>query len=85
MIPEVRVLWQHEFSTTAASRAALDAGSGPSFDTSTAAPGRDSVFAGAGVSTQIGDRWNASVYYNADFGRQDLTSHSISASLGWTF
>ena len=86
LIPEVRVLWQHEFLNNSRTiGAALDASSGPSFATATAEPGRDSVFAGAGVSTQIGDRWNASVYYNADFGRQDLTSHSISAALGWAF
>ncbi len=86
LVPEIRVLWQHEFLNNSRQiDAALDAGSGPSFDTATAEPGRDSVFAGAGVSLQLGDRWNASVYYNADLGRQDLTSHSISASLGWRF
>ncbi len=86
LIPEVRVLWQHEFlNNSRVLGATLDGGSGHDFDTSTSEPGRDSVFAGAGVSTQLGDRWNASVYYNVDFGRQDLTSHSVSASFGWTF
>ncbi len=86
LVPEIRVLWQHEFLNNSRNiGATLDAGSGPSFETATAEPGRDSVFAGAGVTAQFGDHWNASVYYNADFGRQDLTSHAVSASVGWKF
>ncbi len=86
LIPEIRLLWQHEFLNNSRNiGSALDAGSGPSFDTATADPGRDGVFAGAGVTAQLGDRWNTSVYYNADFGRQDLTSHTVSASLGIQF
>jgi len=86
IIPEGRLFWQHEYlngpSTIGAS---LDGGSGPGFDFQTSAPGRDSVFAGVGVSANFGDRWNTSVYYNADFGRQDYISHMISTSLSWKF
>jgi len=86
IIPEGRLFWQHEYlngpSTIGAS---LDGGNGPGFDFQTSAPGRDSVFAGVGVSANFGDRWNTAFYYNADFGRQDYISHMISTSLSWKF
>ena len=86
IIPEVRMLWQHEFLNDPRNiSSALDGGAGPTFGYETAAPGRDSVFAGAGVSAQFGDRWNAFFYYNADFGRQDYIGHMISGGLGWSF
>ncbi len=86
IIPEVRMLWQHEFLNNPRNiGAALDGGNGPAFGYETSAPARDSVFAGAGVSAQFGDRWNAYFYYNADFGRQDFVSNMISGGLGWKF
>src|SRR3990167_1471581 len=86
LIPEIRVLWQHEFlNNPRAIASTLDGGSGPSFDYATASPDRDSVFAGAGVSAQFGDRWNAFVFYNADFGRQDFLSHMVSTGINWKF
>jgi outer membrane autotransporter protein len=85
-IPEVRMFWQHEFLNNPRNIASsLDGGSGPGFGYETSAPARDSVFAGAGISARFGDRWNAYVYYNADFGRQDYLSHIISAGLGFKF
>lgn len=86
IIPEVRMLWQHEFLNNARTiGASLDGGSGPGFDYVTSAPGRDSVFAGAGVSAQLGERWNTYFFYNADFGRNDFVVHTISAGLGLKF
>jgi len=86
LIPEVRMIWQHEFLNDSRTiGASLDGGSGASFDYLTAAPGRDNVYAGAGVTAQIGRNWNANLFYNADFGRQDFTSHMISGGLGWEF
>ncbi len=85
-IPEVRMFWQHEFLNNPRNIASsLDGGSGPGFGYETSAPARDSVFAGAGISARFGDRWDAYVYYNADFGRQDYLSHIVSAGLGWKF
>jgi len=85
-IPEVRMFWQHEFLNNPRNIASsLDGGSGPGFGYETSAPARDSVFAGAGISARFGDRWDAYVYYNADFGRQDYLSHIISAGLGFKF
>lgn len=86
IIPEARLLWQHEFLNNPRSLgASLNGGAGPGFDYTTSAPGRDSVFAGTGVTAQIGERWNTYFYYNADFGRQDYIGHTISAGLGLSF
>lgn len=86
LIPEVRMFWQHEFLNNPRNiSSALDGGSGPAFGYETSAPARDSVFAGAGVSAQFGERWNGFLYYNIDFGRQDYLGNSVSAGLNWKF
>ncbi|TSA34114.1 MAG: hypothetical protein D4R65_06725 [Verrucomicrobiaceae bacterium] len=86
LIPEGRLFWQHEFMENPRNiSSSLDGGGGPSFDYTTSAPDRDAVFAGAGISAQFGPNWNAYVYYNADFGRQDYISHSISTGLNFKF
>lgn len=86
IIPEVRMFWQHEYLNGPRNIAsALDGGAGPSFGYETAAPGRDSVFAGAGASANFGPNWNAYFYYNADFGRQDYVGQMISGGLNWKF
>ena len=64
---------------------ALDGGNGPSFDYETSAPYRKSVFGGVGVSAKFGDRWNASVFYNVNFGAEGYTNNIISTSLGLSF
>jgi fibronectin-binding autotransporter adhesin len=86
LIPEVRMFWQHEFLNNPRNiNSALDGGSGPTFGYETSAPARDSVFAGAGVSAQFGERWNAFLYWNVDFGRQDYFGNSVSGGLNWKF
>jgi outer membrane autotransporter protein len=86
LIPEVRMFWQHEFLNNPRNiSSALDGGSGPTFGYETIAPARDSVFAGAGVSAQFGERWNAFLYWNVDFGRQSYFGNSISGGLNWKF
>jgi outer membrane autotransporter protein len=86
VIPSVSMLWQHEFMQDSRNiGASLDGGSGPSFEYSTAVPGRDSVYAGAGVTIQVSDRWNFNANYNADFGRPDFISNMISGGLNFSF
>lgn len=86
LIPEARIFWQHEFlDNPRGIGAALDGGAGPSFSFQTSTPDRDSVFTGAGISAQFGEKWNSFLFYNADFGRTDYVSHAISAGLGLTF
>lgn len=86
IIPEGRLFWQHEFLENPQNiGASLDGGSGASFDYSTSAPDRDSAWAGAGISAQFGETWNANFYYNANFGREDFVSHMISGGVGFNF
>ena len=80
------MFWQHEFLQNPTSfNSRLEGGSGPSFDTSTAAPNRDSLFAGTGVSVRIGERWNTNIFYNANLGQQDNISHMVSVGAGVKF
>ena len=54
-------------------------------DFETGDPYRNSVFAGAGVTAQFGDRWSGSVFYNVNFGAEGYTNNIISTSLGFSF
>lgn len=86
LIPEVRMFWQHEYLENSRNiGASLNGGDGADFGYQTSNPDRDSVFAGAGVSAQFGDRWSAFCFYNADFGRQDYLAHMITVGAGWKF
>ena len=86
LIPEVRMFWQHEFLNNARNiNASLDGGNGSAFDFETGDPYRNSVFAGAGVTAQFGERWNASLFYNVNFGSQTYQSNMISAGLNFSF
>lgn len=86
LIPELRMFWQHEFLENSRNiDASLDSGNIAGFGFDTSVPERDSVFAGAGVSAQFGPDWNASCYYNVDFGRQNYIAQMISVGLEWKF
>jgi autotransporter-associated beta strand protein len=86
LIPEVRAFWMHEFLNNSRNiSSALDGGNGASFDYETEASYRNSVFGGVGVSAKVGDRWNASVFYNVNFGSENYTNNIISTSLGFSF
>ncbi len=86
LIPEARMLWMHEFMNNPRTiTSALDGGSGASFGYETSEPYRNSVFAGAGVTAQIGQDWSASVFYNVNFGAQTYLENAISASLNFAF
>ena len=86
LIPEVRMFWQHEFLNNARNiNASLDGGNGAAFDFETGDPYRDSVFAGAGITAQFGERWNASLFYNVNFGSQTYQSNMVSAGLNFSF
>jgi len=86
LIPEVRMFWQHEFLNNPRTiSSSLDGGAGPGFGYETSTPARDSVFAGAGLTSQFGPNWNAFFFYNADFGRNDYLGHYISGGVGIKF
>lgn len=83
--PELLLLRQHEFLDYAPVAAAwLDGGSGPQFDVAGEAAARNNVFAGAGISARIGERFGAYAFYNPEFGA-NIVSHSISAGLQFRF
>jgi outer membrane autotransporter protein len=80
------MFWQHEFLENSRTiDASLDGGNILGFGFETSAPERDSVFAGAGVIAQLGQNWNASCYYNVDFGRQNYIAQMVSVGLQWKF
>jgi autotransporter-associated beta strand protein/T5SS/PEP-CTERM-associated repeat protein len=86
LVPEIRMLWLHEFLDNPHSiDAALDGGAGQAFGFDTADPSRDSVFAGAGVGLRLGRAWTASAFYNVNFGNPDFTNNIVSLSLGLSF
>jgi outer membrane autotransporter protein len=86
LIPEVRMLWQHEFLNNPRNiSAALDGGNGASFNYETTAPYRDSVFAGAGITAQFGKNLSGSVFYNINFGSQTYQNNMVSAGLNISF
>lgn len=86
LIPEIRMTWQHEYLNNAQNiNSSLDGGAGPSFDYVTSSPSRDSIFAGAGMTAQMGDRWTATVFWNTDFARKTYNSQMVSASLNFKF
>lgn len=86
IIPEGRITWQHEFLQDSRNlEATLDAGSGPGLVTRSAVPARDAAYAGAGINFQIGERWNANLYYNADFGSGSFKSQMVSGGVNVNF
>lgn len=86
LVPEIRMLWLHEFLDNPRTiDAALDGGSGASIGFETENPNRDSVFAGAGLGLRIGSAWSASAFYNVNFGNPDFTNNIVSLALGVSF
>jgi uncharacterized protein with beta-barrel porin domain len=80
------MFWQHEFLQNPTDiNASLAGGAGPAFTYRTSAPGRDSVFAGAGINTQIGRDWMVGAYYNIDFASSTALDHIVSLNLSYGF
>ncbi len=85
-IPQVSMLWQHEFMQNARNiGAVLDGGAGPSFEYATATPGRDAVYGGVGFTLRVGETLGFNANYNIDFGRQDFFSNMVSGGLNFSF
>jgi outer membrane autotransporter protein len=43
------------------------------------------VYAGAGLNVQFGGRLTTSLYYHANFGRNDDAEHTVSLNVNWKF
>ncbi|RBP44412.1 uncharacterized protein YhjY with autotransporter beta-barrel domain [Roseimicrobium gellanilyticum] len=86
LIPEVRAFWQHEFMQGGESiHATLDGGNGPAFNYITETPDKDAIYAGVGVNALFGDHFSTSLYYHANFGRNEDAEHTISLNVNWKF
>ncbi len=86
LVPELRVLWNHEYLQDNASYLAnLDGGRGRSFRYDQTAPSRDSVTLGTGASARLGEAWNATLFYHVNCASSQSVTHSVSASVGYAF
>ncbi|WP_188261945.1 autotransporter outer membrane beta-barrel domain-containing protein [Azospirillum tabaci] len=76
--PELRARWDHDFlDVTARSGARL---LGASYTVSGTQPGRDAAVLGAGLTADLGDRFQAYGSYDAEL-RRDATGHTLSGGL----
>ncbi len=86
LVPEVRALWMHEFLAQPLSiTSALDGGRGASFEYETGGTYTDSLFAGAGLGIQLGERFTASLFYNINFSGTEYVNNIIGADLNVAF
>ncbi|WP_206026254.1 autotransporter domain-containing protein [Roseimicrobium sp. ORNL1] len=86
VIPELRAFWEHEFLQGGERmNAALNGGSGPDFSYVTEEPGKDAMYVGVGLNFLMGEILTTSVYYHANFGRNDDAQHTVSVSVNWMF
>ena len=85
LIPQASVSWQHEYLNGSRTMdATLDGG--PGFGYRTAAPRRDALSAGGGVALQLGERWSANLFYNAELGGgSDRAVHRVTGGIGWNW
>jgi hypothetical protein len=85
--PTVSASWQHEFLQTAYPIHAGFDSAGPTseFRFKSSQPQQDYLLAGAGLGFDLGDRWNAAVFWNVVSGGSDLTSQNVYLSFGMKF
>ena len=84
--PEVRLAWQHEYGSTGYSITSNFAtlGGNP-FTVFGTTVGRDSMLASAGFIVMWNDRFGTYVYYDGQFGGQNLESHNVSGGFRLQF
>ena len=83
VVPQINLAWQHEFLQNPYSING-NLGGVPVTNTS-AAPLRDTLYAGVGVTLELNKRWNSAFFYNAAAGNKNITSQNIFFSLGYKF
>ncbi len=85
--PMLSASWQHEFMQNAYPINAAFNTSGPAspFFFQTSQPQQDYFYGGAGMGFEIGETWNAGVYWNAAAGNADLVSQNFYFSVGAEF
>jgi len=85
VVPQVNLNWQHEFMQNPYAINGNLGGTSPTFSNWSAAPIRDTLYTGVGLSVEFADRWNTSFFYNASAGNSDLHSQNIFWSIGRKF
>jgi T5SS/PEP-CTERM-associated repeat protein/autotransporter-associated beta strand protein len=83
VVPQINLSWQHEFLQNPYNIGASLGGI--NFNNSSSTPLRDTLYTGIGVSLEFVKKWDASFFYNASAGNQDLISQNIFLSLGMKF
>jgi T5SS/PEP-CTERM-associated repeat protein len=84
VIPQISLSWQHEFLQNAYNINGSLGGS-PGFANTSAAPQRDSLYTGIGVTIEFYKKWMTSLFYNASAGNQNQTSQNVFWSAGMKF
>jgi len=83
VVPQINLAWQHEFLQNPYPING-NLGGVPVTNTS-AAPLRDTLYTGVGVTLELNKRWNSAFFYNAAAGNKNLASQNIFFSLGYKF
>ena len=84
VVPQINLGWQHEFMQNPYAING-NLGGGPTFSNWSSTPIRDWLYTGVGFTVAVGARWNASLFYNAAAGNQNLVSENVFASVGVNF
>jgi len=83
VVPQINLAWQHEFlQNPYAINGNL---SGVPVSNTSAAPLRDTLYTGVGVTLEFKKNWNTAFFYNAAAGNSDLVSQNIFWSAGVKF
>ncbi|MFI0348457.1 MAG: autotransporter outer membrane beta-barrel domain-containing protein, partial [Chthoniobacterales bacterium] len=83
--PQVSLSWQHEFLQNPYAINSSLQGGGGTFNYTTTAPLRDSVYTGVGFTVNFAKKYDASFFYNTTSGNSNLMSQNIFTSLGVKF
>lgn len=83
VVPQINLSWQHEFMQNPYT---ISGNLGDAtVENTSAAPLRDWLYTGVGVTLEYKKRWNTAFFYNAAAGNSDLVSQNIFWSAGVKF
>ena len=85
VVPQINLAWQHEFLQNPYAINSSLQGGGGNFTYMTTTPNRDSLYTGIGFTVNFAKKYDASFFYNASAGNNDLVSQNFFASLGTRF
>ena len=87
VVPQATLNWQHEFLQNPYTINGKLSGGCPdeTFSNWSAAPLRDTLYTGVGLTVEFSKRWNTAIFYNVAAANTDLVSKNIFWSLGTKF